>query len=384
MTQQKIPVRTKQQASCYEIEVAAGNLAQLGETVKRETSARQAALITNRRVHKLYGAQSIESLRAADFEITEIFIGDGERFKTWRTAERVLENLARAKFERNDCVVALGGGVVGDVAGFVASTYLRGVDFINAPTTLLAQIDSSTGGKTGVNSKTGKNLFGTFHQPRAVVVDTHTLATLEARDLTAGWCEAIKHGAVGGRQLFDETRSFLETDWQSDLTQKKTSSALAETIAAHIRFKAAIVINDEREDVTCTDARSRRILNFGHTVAHALETVTDYKTFRHGEAVAYGMLAAAEISHRLGWLSGEDLQTLRAVIKLAGELPLVPIIKRDELIEKISFDKKAFSGSINWVLLERLGTPRIADSRDIPASIIQDSLDAALLRTAIR
>src|SRR5205085_1793168 len=283
----------------YEIEIGAGALDNLGATARRvlAPTARRCALISNRRVFDLYGAAVVESLHGQGFGVAPLLIGDGERHKSLRVAGRVLESLAALRLERSDAVVALGGGVVGDLAGFVAALYLRGIAFVQAPTTLLAQIDASVGGKTAVNTRAGKNLLGAFHQPRGVVIDTRTLASLPARELTAGWCEAIKQGAIGSRRLFAQTRDYL-------LPAKATESAaqLTDLIAAQCAFKARVVAGDERESVTRTDARSRRILNFGHTVAHALEAVTAYRRFRHGEAVGRGMIAAAEISHRLGLL----------------------------------------------------------------------------------
>ena len=300
-------------------------------------------------------------------------MGDGERYKTMRTAERALSFLSAFGLERSDAVVALGGGVVGDLAGFAAAVYLRGVAFIQVPTTLLAQIDSSVGGKTGVNTSAGKNLVGTFHQPRAVVADTETLATLPPRELTAGWCEAIKQGAVGDRTLFERTHAFLATGGPAARDVR-----LTELIAAQCAFKAKIVAGDEREEVGRMDSRSRRILNFGHTVAHALESVTRYRRFRHGEAVGYGMLAAAEISARLGLLAVSELELLRVTVRLAGRLPRAVDLDEGAVRQALAADKKAVGGSVRWVLLEELGRGRIVDGTEIPSRIVRASLHAAL------
>src|SRR5439155_13101588 len=194
-------------------------------------------------------------------------------------------------------------GVVGDLAGFAAATYLRGIAFVQVPTTLLAQIDASVGGKTGVNLPAGKNLVGAFHQPHLVVIDIQTLRTLPQRELTAGWCEAVKQGAVGSRRLFDQTDRLLSsngTDFSLCFEKEESQTEVCDAIAAHCSFKAAIVAGDEREDIGRTDRRSRRILNFGHTTAHALEKLTGYRRFRHGEAVGYGILVAGEISKNVG------------------------------------------------------------------------------------
>lgn len=368
----------------YLVSVATGLLSEIGRVVRRASSpdAGRVALVSNRRVHKLYGAAAADALRLAGFAVHEILIGDGERFKSWRTAEMVLHKLAENRFERVDTVVALGGGVVGDLSGFVASVYLRGLNFVYVPTTLLAQVDASTGGKTGVNSRTGKNLFGAFHHPRAVLIDTNTITTLDKRDLLAGWCEAIKHGAVSydDRKLFNQTVSYLQQ--RQNLVNKTLNEnqkeELAQLIAAHVAFKAGIVAGDEREDPARTDAHSRRILNFGHTLAHALEAATLYRKFRHGEAVGYGMIAAAEISNRLGLLPADELSLLRSAIALAGRLPDARGIDESKVLQKISFDKKAVSGSIKWVLIKRLGDACIIDGREIDSSVIAASLHAAL------
>ena len=314
-------------------------------------------------------------------------MGDGERFKTLRTAERALAFLSESKIERSDAVVALGGGVVGDLAGFAAALHLRGVRVVQAPTTLLAQIDSSVGGKTGVNTRTGKNVVGVFHQPAAVVVDTDTLKTLPPRELTAGWCEAIKQGAVGDRRLYERTLKFLagESRGKRDglretVRQGVRDEELAAIIAAQCAFKARIVAGDEREDVTREDARSRRVLNFGHTVGHALEALTKYRRFRHGEAVGYGMLAAAEISKRLELIGESELESLRGALRLAGRLPRASDLDAADVERALRSDKKAVGGSVRWVLLEGLGRARVVDGREVPARVVRDSIHAALAR----
>jgi 3-dehydroquinate synthase len=280
-------------------------------------------------------------------------------------------------------VVALGGGVVGDLAGFAAAVYLRGIAFVQVPTTLLAQIDASVGGKTAVNTREGKNLIGAFHQPRAVVISTETLQTLPSRELTAGWCEAIKQGAVGDRRLFDKTCSFLvaESNVETARELKRThlrAEELADLIAAQCAFKAGIVAADEREDVARTDARSRRILNFGHTAAHALESVTRYRRFRHGEAVGYGMIVAGEISERLGMLDASELESLRASVRLAGRLPRADDLDERAILRAIDSDKKSVGGHVRWVLLERIGRARIVSGQNIPKRIVRAALNAAL------
>jgi 3-dehydroquinate synthase len=372
------------------VEIGAGTLGRLGAVARARLpkEARKVALVSNRRVFALYGARAVGSLRDAGFEVAHWLMGEGERFKTFRTAERALGFLSDFGVERSDCVVALGGGVVGDLAGFAAALHLRGVPFIQAPTTLLAQIDSSVGGKTGVNTAAGKNLVGAFHQPAAVVVDTETLRTLPPRELTAGWCEAVKQGAVGDRRLFGRTKKFLTEEARgarnrSDGAGVKESDAerveeLARLIAAQCAFKAKVVAADEREDLSRTGALSRRVLNFGHTVGHALEAVTKYRRFRHGEAVGYGCLAAGEISRRLGLLGASELESLREAVRLAGRLPRAADLDAETVRRATRKDKKAVGGSVRWVLLEGLGRARIVADVEVPARVVLASIRAAL------
>lgn len=369
----------------YEIEIGAGTLGRVGDIARRSLSphARRIAIVSNARVFGLYGAGVVRNLRAAGFSVSHWLMGDGERHKNLRTAERALAFFSESKLERTDAVVALGGGVVGDLAGFAAAVYLRGIAFLQVPTTLLAQIDASVGGKTAVNTRDGKNLIGAFHQPRAVVISTDTLLTLPPRELTAGWCEAIKQGAVGSLRLFEQTRRFLnagrtfETAPDFKRTQQRADE-LARLIAAQCSFKAKIVADDEREDVGRTDARSRRILNFGHTTAHALEAITAYRRFRHGEAVGYGMLVAAEISQRLGMLDASELESLRVCVRLAGRLPRADDLDERSLLRLIASDKKSVGGRIRWVLLEGIGQARIVSGEEIPPRVVRAALRAAL------
>jgi 3-dehydroquinate synthase len=369
----------------YEIEIGANALAGVGDIARRTLAphARRVAVVSNARVFKLYGAGVVRDLRAAGFGVSHWLMGDGERHKNLRTAERALAFFSACKLERTDAVVALGGGVVGDLAGFAAAVYLRGIPFLQAPTTLLAQIDASVGGKTAVNTRDGKNLIGAFHQPRAVVISTETLSTLPPRELTAGWCEAIKQGAVGGGRLFEQTRRFLAAERAGTTARdaeraRRRADELAELIAAQCSFKAKIVAGDEREDVGRTDARSRRVLNFGHTTAHALEAVTRYRRFRHGEAVGYGVLVAAEISNRLGMLDASELESLGACVRLAGRLPRADDLDERALLRAIASDKKSVGGRVRWVLLEGIGHARIVGGEEIPPRVVRAALRAAL------
>jgi 3-dehydroquinate synthase len=307
-----------------------------------------------------------------------LLIGDGERYKSIQTFAKVVRFLSETGLERSDAVVGLGGGVVGDVAGFAAAIYLRGIPFIQIPTSLLAQVDSSVGGKTGVNLVSGKNLVGSFHQPAAVISDIETLSTLPARELVAGWCECVKQGAVSSRKLFKETTNFLrifrtQEGW--------ISSQLEQLVASHCAFKASIVNADEREDPNRSDRRSRRILNFGHTIAHALETVTSYSRFRHGEAVGQGILVAGELSKNLGLLNQTELELLNKAVRLCGPLPPAKDLDERAVVNAIAHDKKRAGGRVQWVLLERIGRPRIVDGKDISPALLQKSMREVFRKT---
>jgi 3-dehydroquinate synthase len=382
----------------YEILIGTGALDLLGATARGvlHKRARRIVVVSDARVFTLYGARAVASLRSADYEVSHWLAPAGERGKTLRSVERALEFFTARGLERTDAVVALGGGVVGDLAGFAAAVHLRGVNFLQVPTTLLAQIDASVGGKTGVNTRAGKNLIGAFHQPAAVVADTATLRTLPPRELTAGFCEAIKQGAVGDAKLFARTRDFLaaragvasrakvvrKSEDENDARQD--DDGFAELIARQCAFKAKVVAADERETVERAGALSRRILNFGHTIGHALESVTQFRRFRHGEAVGHGMLVAAEISKRLGLLDGSELESLRRAIALAGRLPRADDLSTDEILRAAAADKKSTGGEVQWILLERIGRARIVGGREIPRSLLRESIRAGLRHREIQ
>jgi 3-dehydroquinate synthase len=362
----------------YEIRIGAGTLRRMGDIARRSLSphARRLIIVSNRKVFDLYGERAVSTLRAEGYTVAHWLMNDGERYKTAATLSRLLAFLSESRLERSDAVIALGGGVVGDLAGFAAAVYLRGIDFLQVPTTLLAQVDASVGGKVAVNTSAGKNLIGAFHHPRAVLIDTGTLQSLPPREMTAGWCESLKQGAVGERRLFDEMYSFLTFHHPEKAAAH--SQRLEQLIAAQVAFKASIVAGDEREDVTRDDHRSRRILNFGHTTAHALESVTRFRRFRHGEAVGYGMLVAGEISKRLGLLAPSELELLRDGVRLCGRLRRADDLDEDEILSRLSHDKKMVGGHLKWVLLERIGRARIVDGKEISQRLLRASLRAGL------
>ncbi len=369
----QLQVRTKAQPHVYEIAIGRDILSETGKRVRAclGDPAQRIALISNRKVFSFYGAPVTKSLKTGGFSVLPLQIADGERVKSLRTIENVINFLSEAGLERTDAVIALGGGVVGDVAGFASAVYLRGLPFIQIPTTLLAQIDSSVGGKTGVNLARGKNLVGSFHQPHTVIVDVATLGTLPPRELTAGWCECVKQGAIASRKLFQQTTDYLSAH---NAQETLASDRLEQLIASHCAFKASVVADDERESAVRTDNRSRRILNFGHTIGHALEAVTNYRRFKHGEAVGYGMLVAGELSKNLGLLDQSELESLRQAVSWCGPLPSVGDIGERALLDAVGRDKKRIAGQVQWVLLEEIGKPRIVNGREIPPALLKRSL----------
>lgn len=368
----------KQEARRSEINVGKGarrNLSQLiSSSLPRHP--RRLGIISNPRVFSLYGREIVRDLKREGFKVFEWLMPEGERYKSFRSLETAVKFLNENNFERDDAVVALGGGVVGDLAGFAAAIYLRGLPVVQSPTTLLSQIDSSVGGKTAINLQSGKNLVGAFHQPACVVIDTETLMTLPPRELVSGFCEMTKQALIADKSLFDSTVSALRQVEQS--RDSLLTPEFEDLIAAHCGFKASIVANDERESTSRTDAKSRRILNFGHTTAHALEAVTSYRVFRHGEAVGYGMLVAGELSRSLGLLDAGDLGLLREAVQLCGPLPRADSLDLNDVIRALKHDKKSVDGQINWVLLEGVGLPKIVEGKLISAKSLRLSLRAGL------
>jgi 3-dehydroquinate synthase len=364
------------------ISIGRGLRRELGTAISKSNSFEpgRALVVSNKRVFHLYGKDVLPSLRRQGFKIFEWLMPEGERFKSFRVLEQAVMFLGNNGFERNDLVVALGGGVVGDLAGFSAAVYLRGVPFIQIPTTLLAQIDSSVGGKTGINLPVGKNMVGAFHQPRLVIIDTETLSTLPPRELVAGFCEMVKHSLIASQDLFDSTTRLLREFKNNNRVLQTTR--FEELIAAHCSFKASIVEKDERETPGRSDAKSRRILNFGHTTAHALESVTRYRVFRHGEAVGYGMLVAGEISKNLGLLSKQKLELLREAVELCGSLPKANQLDVNEIVRSLRHDKKSVGGEINWVLLDDIGSPRIVPGSLVTSKVLRLSLRNGLTKTS--
>jgi 3-dehydroquinate synthase len=298
-------------------------------------------IVSNTTVAALYLDTLTRSLGSK--RLARCILPDGERHKTLHTAGLVFDALVEAKMNRDATVIALGGGVIGDIAGFAAACYQRGIGYVQIPTTLLAQVDSSVGGKTGVNHPGGKNLIGAFHQPRGVVADTDTLDTLPDRELKAGLAEVIKYGCVSDPELF----AWLEDNVGQLLA--RDPGALAHAIARSCEIKAAVVAADEREQGL------RALLNFGHTFGHAIEAATDYESFLHGEAVALGMVAAARLSQRLGLIDGAVAARIAALLRRAGLPTEAPRLGAERVMRLMHMDKKVLAGAVRLVLLDKLG-----------------------------
>jgi 3-dehydroquinate synthase len=285
---------------------------------------------------------------------------DGERYKTLRTVERIYGECLRRRLDRSGSVIAVGGGVVGDVAGFAAATYLRGIRIVQVPTTLLAQVDSAIGGKVGVNLPAGKNLVGAFHPPALVACDPEVLGTLPPREFRSGLYEVVKYGVIASRGLFDTVAAALP----AILAQQVT--VLTQVIAECCRIKATVVMADERE------AGPRRVLNFGHTIGHALEAITRYRRFRHGEAIAHGMRAAARLSAARGLLEAQDEARLTGLVDAVGELPPVTDLRAADALDLIRRDKKVVGGRLHFVLARGLGGTEIVN--DITPSELRSAM----------
>jgi shikimate kinase / 3-dehydroquinate synthase len=335
-----------------------GALERLGEHVKRSTGASRAFVISDTSVLKLWGETALSSLRTAGIQAESFALPPGDASKSLAGAGQAYDWLAAMRAERKDAVVALGGGMTGDFAGFVAATYLRGMPLIQAPTSLLAMVDASIGGKTAVNHAGAKNLVGSFYQPRAVVADPATLKTLPRRELIEGMGEVIKHALIRDEQLL----GLLETRLD-DLLSLADIDLTTDILRRNIRIKAEVVGADEHE------TGLREILNYGHTLGHAFEAAGGYESLLHGEAVAVGMMAAAEIGRRVGITPADVVERQRALIERTG-LPLRPPagIDRERVLEALTLDKKVASGKQRWVLLEGVGRPVLRS--DIPAEVV--------------
>ena len=355
------PISVDLGSRSYRILVGARALAQVGRELAKLGVGRKVVLFTDAAIRRLHGGPVVEGLRAAGFELTEVLLPEGESAKTLDVAREAWDRLVEAGCDRSSTAVALGGGAVGDLAGFVAATYMRGMHLVQAPTTLLAQVDASSGGKTAIDHPRGKNLIGAFHQPRLVVVDPAVLATLPEREFRAGLAEVIKHGVVLDAGYFRDLEEHREALLRRDLP------TLERVVAGSCRIKARVVERDEQE------AELRQVLNYGHTVGHALEAATGYGRWIHGEAVALGMVAEARIAERLGVASRETTARQVDLLRSVG-LPVAGLGGAPAaIVEAMGRDKKARDGRLPFVLAPEIGRFRLV--YDVPRPVVLDTLE---------
>jgi 3-dehydroquinate synthase len=338
------------------------NLLARSGTVLREAlpEASRYFLITVPPVRKAWSAPFMASLASTGLDAQLLEISDGESSKTVSTVERLARKLVKAGADRRSVLVALGGGVVGDLTGFLAAIYMRGIDYVQVPTTLLAQVDASIGGKTGVNLRDGKNLLGRFHQPRAVLIDPTALTTLPEREFRSGLYEALKCGVIGNSEIFRQLEENRDPILQRDM------AALEWLITETVRYKARIVAADEKEDDL------RRVLNFGHTIGHALEAETSYKQFLHGEAVAWGMVAAAMIAAALQKTDSDTARRIISTVLALAPLPRVDV-RGKRIFRRLQADKKTANGVVHFVLPTSLGSADVVS--DIPDSAVIQAVE---------
>lgn len=356
-------------ARSYEINIGPGLLSELGRHCASLKLGSRCALISDRNVAPRFAKAAQSSLKRAGFDSVLIIVPAGETAKSLKVVQQCYDALARHRLERKSFIVALGGGVVGDLAGFVAATYLRGVAFVQVPTTLLAQVDSSVGGKVGVNLKAGKNLVGAFHQPRLVLCDIDVLNTLPVREFRAGLAEVIKYGIIYDAALF--TR--LEKDLPKLL--KRDAKTLMEVIARCCEIKADVVGQDE------TESGLRAILNFGHTIGHAIENISGYGKYLHGEAISIGQVAAARISDVTLGLGSENVQRITALFRSAGLPTQIRLTEAEKkkLVGAMRLDKKVSGGEVKFVLAKTIG--ETVWGQKVSEALIQQTLDGLASRT---
>jgi 3-dehydroquinate synthase len=341
-------VRVELGERSYDIFIGINILGNAGVSIQSFGLSPKVAIVSNPTVYPLYGGVVADSLKKVGFDVLTVTIPDGEEYKDLLWVEHIYDELLKAKLDRSSSLIALGGGVIGDITGFAASTYMRGISYIQVPTTLLAQVDSSVGGKTGVNHKLGKNMIGTFWQPRLVWIDAETLKTLPKREFLAGLAEVIKYGVIWDEKLF----GFLEARKHEILNLD--SNALRHIIRRSCEIKASVVSKDERE------SGLRSILNFGHTIGHAIETATGYREYLHGEAVAIGMCLEARLSSMLTFIDNNTVLRIKALLDSYGLPSEMPSdIDIEHILSSMELDKKAVAGELRFILPEKIGKVRI-------------------------
>ncbi len=341
----RVPVSLDERS--YQILIQPRTLSRIGEQMAKIGLAGRVAIVTNAKVSQLYGRKVERALKQAGFSPLRILLPEGERAKSMRWLSQVLDELVKNRFERGDSVLALGGGVVGDAAGFAAAVYLRGIPFVQVPTTLVSQVDSSVGGKTGVNHPLGKNLIGAFYQPRLVFIDPMTLKTLPPREWRAGLAEVIKYGVIADQEFFE----YLEKNREGLRTQDE--EVVSRVIERCCEIKAEVVEGDERE------AGRRRILNYGHTVGHVLEALGKYRKWIHGEAVGIGMVQEASIANFLGLCAKDVEDRQKDLIQEVGLPIALPPMQFSDLWDGMLHDKKVSKGHIHCVVPQKIGTVKV-------------------------
>jgi len=347
----------------YPIHIGSG-LLDRPELLQPHLPRKRAAIVTNTTVAPLYLEKLQQTLASIGVSAVPVILPDGEEYKTGETLNQIYDALLQNRCERSTPLVALGGGVIGDMTGYAAATYLRGVPFIQIPTTLLAQVDSSVGGKTGINHPLGKNMIGAFYQPQLVLADTDTLNTLPDKELAAGIAEVIKYGLIRDLPFLE----WLEQNMEKLLA--RDTAALQYAIARSCENKAEVVAADERE------GGERALLNLGHTFGHAIESGMGYGNWLHGEGVAAGTIMAADLSQRLGWISAQDVARIRGLFERAGLPVIAPDIGNGKYLEFMGLDKKVEGGKIRFVLLKEVG--RAVVYGDVPGELLQQTLEACV------
>lgn len=359
-------VRVNLKGEAYSIYIGQGILNRLGVVLNRYKFSRKMAIVTNSIVNQLYGAALKDDLEAAGFEVLTIEIPDGESYKSLETAWTVYDKLIENRLDRRSAILALGGGVVGDLAGFVAATYLRGVPFIQIPTSLLAQVDSSVGGKVAVNHPMGKNMIGAFYQPKLVWTDLRTLKSLPQREFKSGLAEVVKYGVIADREFFKYLEKNTSRIMDLDL------NALTKIVTRACTIKARVVEQDEKEKGL------RMILNYGHTIGHALEMLTNFSVYKHGEAVAIGMMTAAKIAYKQGLLNKGALVRQENLLRQIGLPTLIEEkVEIEEILTALLRDKKVVNNKIRFVLPKELGKVIITDR--VPSHVVHEALTEQLL-----
>lgn len=339
----------------YQITIASDGLSQLGSLMTSLHLGKKVLLVSNPSIFKHYGQNAIVSLQGAGFEVTQCILPAGEQYKTATSLQRIYNAALEQRLERSSTMVALGGGVIGDMTGFAAATWLRGINVIQVPTSLLAMVDASIGGKTGINHPLGKNLIGAFHQPRLVLINPEVLKTLPAREFRAGMAEVIKYGVIWDAELFHQ----LEASKRLDQMRYVKPELLEEILKRSCQAKADVVSKDEKE------SNLRAILNYGHTIGHAVESLTGYRVVNHGEAVGIGMVAAGEIALELGmWDQKSNTRQLELIKKAGLPTQLPTALDIEAIIDTLQTDKKVQSGKVRFVLPTEIGVVTITDQVD--------------------